>query len=107
MIRSPRRCSQVPIYNASDSLDLLSFRTLNGQKAQTSPGFGHETRVRSAVYEQLLPSMIDIVSQIIDKQQSGLPIFPMTNTGNYELVYTDDYQFAYDFQHKPQQRGPC
>lgn len=76
-------------------------------EAQSSPGYGHETRVRLSLYEQFLPSMIDIVSQVIDKQEAGLPLFPMENTGRYELIFSDDYQFTYDFEHKEQQRGAC
>lgn len=76
-------------------------------EAQSSPGYGHETRVRLSLYEKFLPSAIDIVSQVTDKQMAGLPLFPMENTGNYELLYTDDYQYTYEFQHKDQQRGPC
>ena len=76
-------------------------------EAQSSPGYGHETKVRLSLYEQFLPSAIDIVTEVREKQAAGLPLFPMENTGNYELIYTDDFQFTYDFQHKVQQRGPC
>lgn len=76
-------------------------------EAQTSPGFGHETKVRKALYDRFIPSAIDIVTEIIEKQESGLPIFPIMNTGDYELIYTDDYIYTYDFKHKEFPRGPC
>lgn len=76
-------------------------------EAQTSPGFGHETSVRKALYERFIPSAIDIVSEIMDKQEAGLPLFPMENSGEYELIYTDDWMYTYDFKHKEFPRGPC
>ena len=76
-------------------------------EAQSSPGYGHETKVRLSLYKTFLPAAIDIVAEVTEKQMAGLPLFPMKNTGSYELIYTDVYQFTYDFQHKEQQRGPC
>jgi hypothetical protein len=76
-------------------------------EAQSSPGFGHETRVRKMLYEQFLPSTVDIVEEVMQKQEDGVPLFPLENIGKFELIYTEDYKFEYDFQHKPQQRGPC
>ena len=76
-------------------------------EAQSSPGYGHETKTRLSLYEQFIPSAIDIITEVTDKQTAGLPLFPMENTGNYQLIFTDDYQFTYDFEHKEQQRGPC
>lgn len=76
-------------------------------EAQSSPGYGHETKVRRSLYEQFIPSAIEIVTQVMEKQSAGLPAFPIENTGDYQLIYTDDYQFTHDFQHKKQQRGPC
>lgn len=76
-------------------------------EAQSSPGFGHETKVRLALYEQFLPSTVDVVSEVMTKQMEGDPLMPMDNIGKFELIYTDDYKFTYDFEHKPQQRGAC
>lgn len=75
-------------------------------ECQSSPGLGHATKTRKALYAKLLPYTADIVAQVMEKQASGLPLFPMENTGIFELIYTDDFHYKYDFVHK-EQRGPC
>lgn len=55
---------------------------------------------------RLLPATVDIIGDVIDKQSTGQPLFPMHNTGDYELIYTDDYQYRYDFE-RPPLLGPC
>jgi len=50
--------------------------------------------------ETLVP-MIQIVEEIADKQESGQAVFPIrTDIGKYELVYTDDWHFTYDFERR-------
>lgn len=76
-------------------------------ECQSSPGLGHETSARKALYAKLLPSTVDIITHVMDKQGAGQPIFPMEDVvGDFELIYTDDFQFRYEFLHK-EQRGPC
>lgn len=75
-------------------------------ECQSSPGLGHATSTRQALYAALLPSAADIVAEVMDKQAAGLPLFPMQHTGQYQLIYTDDFHYKYDFVHK-EQRGPC
>ena len=75
-------------------------------ECQSSPGLGHATKTRKKLYSQLLPYTADIVAQVMDKQAAGKPLFPMENTGNFQLIYTDDFHYKYDFVHK-EQRGPC
>ena len=103
----------------------LSFRTENGfalmggdfivdrdlhvwiTEAQSSPGLGHETSTRTELYNRLLPSTVDILDEIFDKQAKGQPLLPMQNTGDFELIYTDDFHYQYDFPSKKIKRGPC
>ena len=75
-------------------------------EAQSSPGLGHETPTRKVLYSKLLPSTVDIVAEVTEKQADGLPIFPMENTGEFQLIYTPDFHYNYDFAYK-EQRGPC
>jgi Tubulin-tyrosine ligase family len=75
-------------------------------EAQSSPGLGHETMTRKALYNRLLPSVVDIIDDVLDKQMSGKPLLPLNNTGDFELIYTDDFQYRYDFPRRLK-RGPC
>lgn len=50
--------------------------------------------------ETLVP-MIQIVEEIAEKQESDQAVFPIrSDIGKYELVYTDDWHFTYDFERK-------
>lgn len=56
---------------------------------------------KHTIREETLPPMVRIVEEIADKQQFGQPVFPInSDTGKYELVFTDDWQFVYDFERK-------
>lgn len=76
-------------------------------EAQSSPGFGHETKVRRSLYDRFIPSAIDIVAEVMEKQEAGIPLLPINRVGEYQLIYTDEWMYRYDFNHKPYQRGPC
>ena len=75
-------------------------------EAQSSPGLGHDTPTRRALYSKLLPATAGILEEVATKQGQGLPLFPMENTGGFQLIYTDDFHFKYNFPYK-EQRGPC
>ena len=77
-------------------------------EAQSSPGLGHETSMKRIMNDKLLGSTVDIVTEVNQKQMSGLPLLPLKKSGEFEIIYTDspNYQFQYEFPRK-QQRGAC
>ncbi|CAJ1951756.1 unnamed protein product [Cylindrotheca closterium] len=88
--------------------DFIVDRKLNVwmTEAQSSPGLGHETAMKRKMNDRLLPSTVDIIGEVNEKQMAGKPLTPIQNPGNFRLIYTDDYHYRYDFQ-REQQRGPC
>jgi Tubulin-tyrosine ligase family len=88
--------------------DFIVDRDLNVwiTEAQSSPGLGHETSTRTALYNRLLPSVVDIVDEVYEKQMLAVPILPLNKAGDFELIYTDDFQYRYDFPRRLK-RGPC
>jgi len=88
--------------------DFIVDRKLNVwmTEAQSSPGLGHETAMKRKMNDKLLPSTVDIVGEVNEKQMTGKPISPIQNAGDFRLIYTDDYHYRYDFK-REQQRGPC
>lgn len=88
--------------------DFIVDRKLNVwmTEAQSSPGLGHETAMKRKMNDKLLPSTVDIVGEVNEKQMAGKPISPIQNAGDFRLIYTDDYHYRYDFK-REQQRGPC
>jgi len=88
--------------------DFIVDRKLNVwmTEAQSSPGLGHETAMKRKMNDRLLPSTVDIIGEVNEKQMAGHPITPIKNPGDFRLIYTDDYHYRYDFE-REQQRGPC
>lgn len=88
--------------------DFIVDRDLNVwfTEGQDSPGLLHETTMKRKLNDRLLTATVDIIEEVIDKQYSGLPLFPLKNTGDFELIYTDDFQYAYQFERMPL-LGPC
>jgi hypothetical protein len=75
-------------------------------EAQSSPGLGHETDMKREMNDRLLPSTIDLVTEVLDNQNKGKPILPIDNPGDFQLIYTDDFHYRFDFN-RESQHGPC
>ena len=88
--------------------DFIVDRDLNVwfTEGQDSPGLLHETSMKRKLNDRLLPATVEIIEQVLDKQCAGQPLFPMHKTGDFELIYTDDFQYRYEFERKPL-LGPC
>ena len=69
-------------------------------EAQSSPGLGHETAMKREMNDRLLPSTVDIITEVNKKQRAGKALFPIEKTGDFELIYTDSYHFVYNFPMK-------
>jgi hypothetical protein len=75
-------------------------------EAQSSPGLGHETAMKRKMNDKLLPSTVDVLVEMNEKEMAKKPILPIENGGDFRLIYTDEYHYRYDFEREPQ-RGPC
>jgi hypothetical protein len=88
--------------------DFIVDRDLNVwfTEGQDSPGLLHETSMKRQLNDRLLPATVEIVGQVLDKQSNGQPLLPMFGIGDFELIYTPDFQYQYDFARTPA-NGPC
>lgn len=89
--------------------DFIVDRDLNVwiTEVQSSPGLGHETHSRREMYDRLLPSVVDILDEVMEKESKGEPLLPLRNTGDFELIYTGSFQYQYDCPRRPVKRGAC
>jgi Tubulin-tyrosine ligase family len=88
--------------------DFIVDRGLNVwlTEAQSSPGLGHATPTRREMYDRLLPSVVDILNEVMEKESRGEPLLPLRNVGDFELIYTENFQYQYDFARRLE-RVPC
>ena len=82
-------------YGADFAIDRdLNVWLLEGQAGVATRGapkiYGDNTRA-------MMPYVFKIVEEVQRKQSQGQPILPLEETGKWELIYTDEERFQYDF----------
>jgi hypothetical protein len=81
-------------------------------EAQSSPGLSDSLKIKHDLNDRLLTSKVAILEHVFRQQATKQPLFPSildkSVVGDFEIIYTDDfqYQYPYDNERTPQ-RGPC
>lgn len=79
--------------------DFIIDRHLNAwlTEVQEGPGLLHESPWKENFNDELLPSVIEIVEEVTEKQTAGEPVSTIENQGDFRLVYNDEFQYRYSF----------
>ena len=87
--------------------DFIVDRNLNVwlTEAQDSPGLLHESPWKAKFHDELIPSALEIVEEVTDKQREGKKVSPIENHGQYRLVCDETFQLKYNFHRKS--AGTC
>uniref|UniRef100_A0A7S1VTZ5 Uncharacterized protein n=1 Tax=Grammatophora oceanica TaxID=210454 RepID=A0A7S1VTZ5_9STRA len=78
-------------------------------EAQAGPGMEEEFDFRVEMHRDLLRSMIDIVAEIQQKQETdpAANLLPIENLGGWEIVYADGWMYEYEgYKRIPQHEKP-
>jgi hypothetical protein len=60
------------------------------------------------MHHQIFYGMGLLLSEIWEKQEKGLPILPLENTGKWELVYADAWRFeSQDGYERSKEKESC
>ena len=80
--------------------DFIVDRNLNVwlTEAQNSPGLLLESPWKAKFHDELIPSALEIVEEVIDKQREGKKVSLIENHGQYRLICDETFQFKYNFQ---------
>jgi hypothetical protein len=65
---------------------------------------------RQNVLDDMLPTMLHMVEEVVDKQEHGEPLLPFRDgTGSFELIYSQEskYQFEYEFGRTKEKPSTC
>lgn len=62
-------------------------------EANAFPSVDGERSVHTHRY--VIPEMVDLVSEVYEKQMNGQDVLPLTRLDRLELVYTDEFQYKY------------
>jgi hypothetical protein len=63
----------------------------------TNPHLTRESAIELAVFDVTLPEMVEMITEVYEKQMNKETVLPLKKERAWELIYTDDYQFSYDF----------
>jgi hypothetical protein len=63
----------------------------------TNPHLTRESAIELAVFDVILPDMVEMITEVYEKQMENETVLPLKNTRSWELIYTDDYHFTYDY----------
>jgi hypothetical protein len=63
----------------------------------TNPHLTRESAIELAVFDITLPEMVEMITEVYDKQMNNETVLPLKSERAWELIYTDDFQFTYDF----------
>ena len=69
--------------------------------------FSEDHYFRLDMHHQIYYGMATTLEEIWDKQERGVPILPLHNTGRWEVVYAGDWKFEYDGYQRTHEKKSC
>lgn len=77
-------------------------------EAQDDTGMDEDHYFRLDMHHQIYYGMASTLEEIWDKQAKGEPIFPLTRTGAWEVIYADQgWKYQYEGYERPTQGKSC
>jgi hypothetical protein len=59
------------------------------------------------LHHELSYGMATTLEEIWDKQQKGLPILPLLNTGQWQVIYANEWKFEYNVYERSENKTSC
>jgi hypothetical protein len=62
---------------------------------------------RIEMHDRLFRGMVDTLEEVWQKQESGKPILPLTNTGKWEVIYANGWKYTYKGYKRSKNKRTC
>ena len=60
------------------------------------------------MHDQLFSGMVGMIEDVWQKQEAGEPlVLPLENSGKWEVIYADDWQFTYEGYERSKNKKQC
>jgi len=59
------------------------------------------------MHASIFNGMVDILEEVGLKQELGIPLLPLENSGNWEVIYADGKVYYYDGYERSNQKDSC
>lgn len=88
-------------YILDNDLDVFFIEPQNGC------GLDEDYYFRLEMHGSLFNGMVDVLEEIGQKQEAGLPIMPLEKAGNWEVIYADGLVYQYDGYQRSKNKASC
>jgi hypothetical protein len=59
------------------------------------------------MHGSLFNGMVDVLEEIGQKQEAGVPVMPLEKSGNWEVIYADGLVYQYDGYERSKNKASC
>lgn len=74
---------------------------------QNGCGLDEDYYFRLEMHGSLFNGMVDVLEEVGRKQEAGVPVMPLENSGNWEVVYADGMVYHYDGYKRSENKASC
>jgi hypothetical protein len=74
---------------------------------QKGCGMDEDYDFRIEMHDRLFRGMVDTLEEVWQKQESGKPILPLTNTGKWEVIYANGWKYTYKGYKRSKNKRTC
>ena len=70
-------------------------------------GMDEDWNFRVEMHDQMFRTMVDVLDEIIVKQEKGENLLPLKNIGKWQVVYADGWIFKYEGYKRSKHKKDC
>jgi hypothetical protein len=70
-------------------------------------GLDEDYYFRLEMHASLFNGMVDVLEEISQKQEAGLPVLPLEKLGNWEIIYADGMVYHYEGYERSKNKAGC
>jgi hypothetical protein len=74
---------------------------------QKGCGLDEDYHFRVEMHDQLFSGMVGMMEDVWKKQETGEPLLPFKNSGQWEIIYADGWQYMYEGYERSKNKKQC
>ena len=74
---------------------------------QTGCGLDEDYNFRIQMHDQMFTTMVDVLGEVLEKQEKGENLLPLNKPGKWEVVYADGWVYKFDGYQRSKQKKDC
>ena len=74
---------------------------------QKGCGMDEDYDFRIEMHDRLFRGIVDTLEEVWQKQEAGKPLIPLENTGDWEVIYANGWQYKYEGYKRSENKAGC